>query len=283
MHKKLFTFLTAFLFSAAFVSMANAQAKRTKTPVKHPAAKAAKRQIPNAKKSAAVTTASGLTYIVTRAGTGRLPKNGETVVVHYTGTFTSGVKFDSSLDRGEPIAFKLGAGQVIKGWDEGIARLRVGDQAVFVIPSAIAYGAKGRGSIPPDATLIFIVELVEVKETSLGEILFDTLKTGGFEAMTTRYNELKIKGFGNIYKSESDLNGLGYRLLAANKITEAIAVLKLNVEAYPNSANVYDSLGEAYLAAGDKASAIENYKKALAIDPQLESARIALLNLNPNQ
>lgn len=166
MHKKLFTLFTAILFTAAFVSAANAQAKRTKTPVRRSAAKTAKRHTLPAKKSAAITTASGLRYLITKKGTGRLPKNGEIVVVHYTGMFTSGVKFDSSLDRGEPIAFKLGVGQVIKGWDEGISRLRVGDQAIFVIPSSIAYGAKGRGSIPPDSTLIFIVELVDVKENA---------------------------------------------------------------------------------------------------------------------
>jgi FKBP-type peptidyl-prolyl cis-trans isomerase len=87
------------------------------------------------------------------------------VVVHYTGTLTNGVKFDSSRDAGEPFAFKLATKQVIKGWDEGIAKLRVGDQAILVIPPALAYGAKGAGEglIPPNATLIFIVELVEIK------------------------------------------------------------------------------------------------------------------------
>lgn len=112
----------------------------------------------------AVKTASGLTYFITQNGTGRTPKVGETVVVHYTGTLTNGTKFDSSRDRGQPISFPLGQGKVIKGWDEGIAKLRVGDQAIFVIPPAIAYGPKGRGPIPPDATLIFIVELVNIEE-----------------------------------------------------------------------------------------------------------------------
>ncbi|HVF48022.1 MAG TPA: FKBP-type peptidyl-prolyl cis-trans isomerase [Pyrinomonadaceae bacterium] len=112
----------------------------------------------------AVKTASGLTYLITQKGTGRTPKVGETVVVHYTGTLTNGTKFDSSRDRGQPISFPLGQGKVIKGWDEGIAKLRIGDQAIFVIPSAIGYGPKGRGPIPPDATLIFIVELVDIGE-----------------------------------------------------------------------------------------------------------------------
>jgi len=99
---------------------------------------------------AAVTTPSGLTYLITKKGTGRQPKTGETVVIHYTGMLTNGVKFDSSRDRSGPFAFKLGVGQVIKGWDEGVAKLRVGDQAILAIPSDLAYGSKGAGDdIPP--------------------------------------------------------------------------------------------------------------------------------------
>lgn len=118
----------------------------------------------------AKTTASGLTYIITRRGTGQQLKAGDVVQVHYTGLLTNGTKFDSSLDRGEPIAFPLGAGRVIKGWDEGIALLRVGDHATLIIPPQLGYGAKGAGggAIPPDATLIFIVEVVGVKESAGG-------------------------------------------------------------------------------------------------------------------
>jgi FKBP-type peptidyl-prolyl cis-trans isomerase len=113
------------------------------------------------------TTASGLTYIITQHGEGRPLKVGDTVLVNYTGLLTDGTKFDSSLDRNEPIAFPLGAGRVIKGWDEGIARLHIGDRATLIIPPELGYGAKGSGGvIPPNATLIFIVEVVGVKETS---------------------------------------------------------------------------------------------------------------------
>lgn len=116
-------------------------------------------------KSAAVTTASGLTYIITQSGTGAPLKTGDTVLVNYTGLLTSGLKFDSSLDRNEPLPFQLGAGQVIKGWDEGISKLRVGDRATLIIPPALAYGADGAGGgiIPPDATLIFIIDVVGVQ------------------------------------------------------------------------------------------------------------------------
>ncbi len=109
-------------------------------------------------------TPSGLIYVITRRGEGRQPKVGETVMVHYTGLLTSGVKFDSSLDRGSPISFELGTVNIIQGWNEGIAKLHVGDQATLVIPSSLGYGARGRGPIPPDATLVFIVELVGIQE-----------------------------------------------------------------------------------------------------------------------
>ncbi len=111
-----------------------------------------------------MTTASGLTYIVTEHGAGAQLKAGDTIVVNYTGLLTNGVKFDSSLDRNQPFSFELGAGKVIKGWDEGFAKLRVGDRATLIIPAALGYGARGAGDdIPPNATLIFIVEVLGVK------------------------------------------------------------------------------------------------------------------------
>lgn len=110
------------------------------------------------------TTPSGLIYVITRHGEGRQPKMGETVMVHYTGLLTTGTQFDSSLDRGRPISFELGTPNIIKGWNEGIAKLHVGDQATLVIPPSLGYGAQGKGPIPPESTLVFIVELVGIQE-----------------------------------------------------------------------------------------------------------------------
>lgn len=96
-------------------------------------------------------------------GKGATPKTGDTVTVHYTGCFTNGVKFDSSVDRDDPFAFTLGVGQVIKGWDQGVATMRVGDKVKMTIPPELAYGAAGYpGAIPPNSTLIFEVELLSV-------------------------------------------------------------------------------------------------------------------------
>jgi len=91
-----------------------------------------------------------------------MPKVGDTVIVNYTGTLMNGKKFDSSYDSGRPISFPLGKGRVIKGWDEGIAKMRVGEQAIFIIPSKLGYGVTGNGPIPPNASMIFIVELMEI-------------------------------------------------------------------------------------------------------------------------
>jgi len=109
-------------------------------------------------------TASGLEYVELEAGTGAQAEAGKSVSVHYTGKFQDGKVFDSSVARGEPITFQLGKGNVIKGWDEGIALMKVGGKAQLIIPPQLGYGERGAGGvIPPNATLVFDVELVNVK------------------------------------------------------------------------------------------------------------------------
>lgn len=110
------------------------------------------------------TTESGLQYIEILEGTGASPKAGDVVVVHYTGMFPDGTKFDSSVDRNEPFQFVIGQGQVIAGWDEGVMSMKTGGKRKLIIPSHLAYGERGAGGvIPPNATLEFEVELIEIK------------------------------------------------------------------------------------------------------------------------
>ena len=109
------------------------------------------------------TTPSGLQYRDDAVGDGAEARAGQTVSVHYTGTLTDGTKFDSSRDRGQPLQFGLGSGQVIKGWDEGVAGMKVGGRRRLVIPPDLGYGSRGVGPIPPNSTLVFDVELMGIR------------------------------------------------------------------------------------------------------------------------
>ena len=112
-----------------------------------------------------VTTASGLKYVDVAVGTGEEAKKGQRVRVHYTGWLKDGTKFDSSVDRGQPFEFPLGAGRVIKGWDEGVAGMKVGGKRKLIIPPQLGYGDRGAGGvIPPGAELTFEVELLGIAQ-----------------------------------------------------------------------------------------------------------------------
>jgi peptidylprolyl isomerase len=153
MNKNLVTFLMALCVAFSVAAQKDTKPAKTIQP-----------KTVKLKLNVEQTTASGLKIKLIQEGKGKQATVGSTVSVHYVGTLLDGKKFDSSRDRGEPIKFKLGEGRVIKGWDEGIAMLKVGDKAMFTIPPSIGYGDRDMGSIPPNSTLIFEVELMEVAE-----------------------------------------------------------------------------------------------------------------------
>ena len=165
-------FLAAVLLLSSIPDRAQSQPKKgqtgTATRKKKRMIKPTPKTVVAPKPSPIGQTPSGLIYVITRHGGGPQPKTGDIVMVNYTGLLTNGMKFDSSLERGRPYSFELGAGRVIKGWDEGIAKLHVGDQATLIIPSDLGYGPTGSGPIPKDATLVFIVELMGIQEKPAG-------------------------------------------------------------------------------------------------------------------
>ncbi|HEY3250213.1 MAG TPA: FKBP-type peptidyl-prolyl cis-trans isomerase [Ignavibacteria bacterium] len=230
-----------------------------------------------------IATGSGLKYIVLKKGKGKKAETGKTAEVHYTGWLTDGKKFDSSLDRGETFEFNLGAKQVIKGWDEGVGLMRVGDKFRFIIPPDLAYGDKGAGDmIPPDATLIFDVQLVSVhnpKKPIVDTLMDVILNYGGIKKAKNLYYELKENNEDEYNFKESQLNILGYRLLQVGLNKEAIEIFKINVKEFPDSWNVYDSLGEGYMINGDKELATKNYEKSLKLNPDNENGKKMLEKL----
>ncbi len=229
-----------------------------------------------------VTTASGLKYIVIKKGKGKKSETGKIAEVHYTGWLLDGKKFDSSRDRGEPFEFTLGAKQVIAGWDEGVALMKIGDEFRLILPPNLAYGERGAGEIiPPNATLVFDVELLGVSKPkksivdTLMSIIVDKNIDKAIDTYWTLYSDYEDR-----YNfKESQLNILGYQLLQVGLNKEATKIFKLNVEQFPESSNVYDSLGEGYMIAGDNKNAIKNYEKSLKLNPANDNAKKMLEQL----
>jgi peptidylprolyl isomerase len=165
MKKKMYSLAMA---STVFLSGCNASTNHDAQATKaEPTIEKQEQLAERKQKVEKIKTASGLEYEIIQEGTGASPVKGKQVTVHYTGWLDQngekGKKFDSSVDRGMPFTFTIGIGQVIKGWDEGVASMKVGEKRRLIIPAAIGYGARGAGAvIPPNATLIFDVELLKV-------------------------------------------------------------------------------------------------------------------------
>lgn len=228
-----------------------------------------------------MATESGLKYLIIDKGDGLKVALNKEVAFHWTGYFRDGSSFGTSAGT-EPFYFITGKGQVIKGAEEGLALMHVGDRYLFIMPPELAYGEKGAGeTIPPNATLIFDYQVVSVTEPklSVADTLLPVIKKGGIEKGVILYHQLKKNDFDKYAFRESVLNSLGYQLLRDTLITEAIEIFKLNVQEYPESWNVYDSLGEAYLSQGNKSLALKNYQKSVELNPENEFGLEAIKKL----
>lgn len=232
-----------------------------------------------AQKTDTTTTPSGLKYIFTTKGSGAAIVPGQLAICNYILTLTNGTKIDATGDRGVPFATQIPSEHLIKGFNEALRLMHIGDKGTFVLPYDIAYGENGKGPIPPKATLIFNIELLDIKAKSLGMVLDSILfvkpvtensKPRTAEVIST-FKELKKAKFKYLYVSEDDLNGIGYELIKKYP-NDAVELFKLNVKMYPKSYNAYDSLAEGYMTAGNNKLAIDNYQKSLKLNPKNTNA-----------
>ena len=220
----------------------------------------------------ATAEAPKLRVDITKSGYGEPAKVGQVVIAHYTGTLEDGTVFDSSRERNEPIAFTLGREQVIKGWDLGFAQLRVGDRATLTIAPELAYGDRDRDPIPPGSTLIFEVELIDLKDHALSDLLAQLIEDGGVAVAEERFTELREYDFEGYYVSESQLNALGYEYLGKAQMDEALAIMEMNVALHPTSGNTHDSLAEVLYNMGLRGESLREYRRSLDLDPSNTSA-----------
>ncbi len=229
-----------------------------------------------------MTTASGLKYIILTKGNGEKAQAGKEVEVNYTGYLTDGNIFDSSIKRGVPFDFTLGEGKVIRGWDEGVALMQVGDKFRLIIPPDLGYGERGAGNvIPPNATLIFDVELLKVStpKPSIADTILATIFDKGIDSAINQYHYLYQNKKDDFNFNEGELNNLGLRMLSAKMIKQAIEIFKMNASTYSNSSNAYNSLAESYFLNGDKQLALQNFEMAYKLNPQNSYAGLMIQKL----
>ena len=213
------------------------------------------------------TAPSGLRYRVLKSGTKRLAV-GNVAIEHYLVCFANGTFLDASA-KGQTLAFTVGGKQVVRGFEEATRTIGVGGEVVAYLPYPLAYGAKGRPpAVPPRSDLLFDIQLAGIDDVALSTSLQRAYDSGGVPAMSSAYARAAATGFKHMYAAEDDLVGLAYRFMKKQQTGAAVAVLELNVARFPDSWNEYDSLGDAYRAAGDDALAEKNYRRALQMNPK---------------
>lgn len=220
----------------------------------------------SAQSSDTISTDSGLKYYIVEEGTGENVQEGKEVTLHGIGTLQNGEVFWETRESNSPFSFVTGTHSVIKGVEEGVSRMRVGDRWIFIIPPELAYGDKQRGPIPPNSTLIFDYEVLDVTSPKkpIIDTLYITIEKEGVDKALDLY--LEMEKYDDHYDFRSDqLNTLGYKFVYENEFDIAKVIFKLNAKMHPTDYNVWDSLGEIYMLLGEDQLAIESYKKSLEL------------------
>ncbi len=221
-----------------------------------------------------ITTKSGLKYFLTKQGNGNAIDSGLVVVQHYTVWLSNGEKLESSRDKNTPVGFEYPSDKIIKGTNEAISLMKVGDRGKFIMPYYLAYGEKGNTKIPPKETLIFDIEVLETKKSSISKELLGVLYDDSFKVDSIpkthkaieKYKSLKRDGFVDVYIGPNDIYIIGYNLLEKFP-KDALKLFKFWVEENPNSSDAYLHLGNALNYSGEQKLAIENFKKSLELNP----------------
>lgn len=238
----------------------------------------------NAQSSDTITTDSGLKYYIVEEGTGEKIQEGKEVTLHGIGTLENGEVFWETRKSNSPFYFVTGTNSVIKGVEEGVSKMRVGDRWIFILPPEIAYGDRQRGSIPPNSTLIFDYEVLDVSnpKRSIVDTLYKIIESDGIDQALDMYRDLKDQK--DIFNFRANqLNGLGYKLINEEKYEVAKVILELNAKEYPDNFNVWDSLGEIYMILGKYELAVDSYEKSLELYPENTNAVEMIRKINAKE
>jgi len=220
-----------------------------------------------------ITTETGLKYFIIQEGEGEKVEEGKEVTLHGIGTLENGEVFWETRESNSPFHFVTGTNSVIKGVEEGVSKMRVGDRWIFILSPELAYGDKQKGSIPPNSVLIFDYEVLDVSDPKkpILDTLYSTINDHGIDEALDLYSTLKQQN--DVFNFRADqLNRLGYKLINDNKLEAAKVVLELNAKEHPTNYNAWDSLGEAYMKLGQDDLAIESYEKSLELYPKNSNA-----------
>lgn len=229
-----------------------------------------------------ITTASGLKYIIVKKGNGAPAEPGKEIGIHGIGTFTNGEIFWETRTTNFPFYYVADANQVIKGCEEGVQLMHVGDRYIFIMPPELAYGSRKRDPIPPNSTLIFDYELVSVEDPKppVADTLYQAMNASGLKYTKELYHKLKETSFNAYNFREDQLVDLAYKLRKDKKYKEALAFLEMNLALFPQSAYTFYGYGDVYNDMGDNTKALDYFEKSLTLDPHNKSLQMKIEELS---